>query len=91
MLVRPEDVSIAPVGALSADLVNSVVTRTFAGSSTIIYVRLDKFDALIGAHLASARVNVNGLEPGARVTVSVSGDRAICEAPGAVTPVDVEV
>jgi hypothetical protein len=31
MLVRPEDVSIAPVGAPSDDLVGSVVTRTFAG------------------------------------------------------------
>ena len=46
-------------------------------------------DALIGAHLASARVN--GLEPGARVTVSVSGERAICESPDAILPGDVEV
>ncbi len=89
LLVRPEDVSIAPVGAPSDDIVGSVVTRTFAGPSTIIHVRLDKLDALIGAHLASARVN--GLEPGARVTVSVSGDRAICEPPDAIPPGDVEV
>lgn len=54
-----------------------------------MHVRLDKLDALIGAHLASARVN--GLEPGARVTVSVSGERAICESPDAIPPGDVEV
>jgi putative spermidine/putrescine transport system ATP-binding protein len=89
LLVRPEDVSIAPVGAPSDDIVGSVVTRTFAGPSTIVHVRLDKLDALIGAHLASARVN--GLEPGARVTVSVSGERAICESPDAIPPGDVEV
>ena len=89
LLVRPEDVSIAPVGAPSDDIVGSVVTRTFAGPSTVVHVRLDKLDALIGAHLASARVN--GLEPGARVTVSVSGERAICESPDAIPPGDVEV
>ena len=89
MLVRPEDVSIAPVGAPSDVLVGSVATRTFAWPCTIIYVRLDKLDRADRAHLASARVN--GLEPGARVTVSVSGDRAICEPPDAIPPGDVEV
>ena len=38
MLVRLEAVSIAPVGAPSDDLVGSVVTRTFAGPSTVIFV-----------------------------------------------------
>ena len=88
--MRPEDVSIAPVGAPSDDIVGSVVTRDLRGTvHASIHVRLDKLDALIGAHLASARVN--GLEPGARVTVSVSGDRAICEPPDAIPPGDVEV
>jgi len=88
LLVRPEDVSIAPLDGAVDIIPGSVVTRTFAGPTTIVHVRLDRLDTLIGAHLASARVN--GFEPGARVAVSVNGDRAICEPPDAVPPGPVE-
>jgi putative spermidine/putrescine transport system ATP-binding protein len=88
LLVRPEDVTIVPLDGVADRLPGSVVTRTFAGPSTIVHVRLDGLDALIGAHLASAQVN--GLEPGARVAVGVNGDRAICERPEAVPPGPVE-
>jgi putative spermidine/putrescine transport system ATP-binding protein len=77
LLVRPEDLSLRPLGATTDGLTGSVVTRTFAGPSTVVHVRLDRIDRLVSAHLASAQVN--GYEPGSRVAVSVDGTRAICE------------
>ena len=62
LLVRPEDIALAPLGPTPGDIVGSVVTRTFAGPSTIVHVRVDRLDALVSAHLASARVN--GFDPG---------------------------
>jgi putative spermidine/putrescine transport system ATP-binding protein len=88
LLVRPEDIEIAPLGPAPGDIVGSVVTQTFAGPSTIVHVRVDRLDALVLAHMASARVN--GMEPGSRVTVTVHGERAICEPPEAIPPGAVE-
>ena len=65
------------------------VQRLIVDLSSTTFIDSSSLGVLIGAHVASARVN--GLEPGARVTVSVSGDRAICEPPDAIPPGDVEV
>ena len=93
LLVRPEDVEVTALAANGLDpdggLVGSVVGRTFAGAATLVQVRLDRLDVLLTAHAASSRAD--GLEPGARVAVSVDGGQALCESPEAAPAVAVEV
>ena len=96
VLVRPEDVEVTPVDgdAVASDggaegLVGSVVNQTFAGAGTLVHVRLDRLDQLITAHSSSTRAD--RLVPGTRVAVTVDGEHALCEAPDAVTPVEVAV
>ena len=93
MLVRPEDVEVKSLveGDVAADdgLVGSVVNLTFAGPNTLVRVRIDRLDALVTAHGPSAKVD--GMDPGARVSILVDGRRAICETPEAAPVEPVEV
>ncbi|MGD9703590.1 MAG: ABC transporter ATP-binding protein [Acidimicrobiia bacterium] len=76
MLVRPEDVSVG--GIDGPGLPATVTARTFQGAATIIQVRVDKIDTLAAAHLTGT--SAAELAPGDRVTISINGARALCEA-----------
>ena len=85
LLVRPEDVSVQlppTSGAPSVDgattgLPGTVATITFQGPTTVIGVRLDRFDRLVAAEMNSAVAPT--VAPGERVGVTVDATRAVCE------------
>ncbi len=71
LLVRPEDMRVVTDGGLPG----TVTTCTFQGSATVLGVRLDRLDVLTSVHVAG----VADFNPGARVEVSIDGERAVCE------------
>ena len=76
LLVRPEDVSLTALNGDASGLAGTVVTRVFAGPTTLVRVRVDTVDTLVTA-------NVPGAAPfatGERVAVRLDTHRALVEA-----------
>ena len=76
LLVRPEDVSLTALNGDASGLAGTVVTRVFAGPTTLVRVRVDTVDTLVTA-------NVPGAAPfatGERVAVHLDTHRALVEA-----------
>ncbi len=76
LLVRPEDVSMAPLDGQSAELTGSVVSSVFAGPSTMVHVRVDTVDTLVTANIPGAAP----YDPGDRVSLRLDTRRALVEA-----------
>jgi putative spermidine/putrescine transport system ATP-binding protein len=77
LLVRPEDVILAPLEQPTPGLAGTVTTCTFQGATTVVRARLDVLDALISVHLGSTEAGQ--FSPGQRITAAIDGTRAVCE------------
>jgi putative spermidine/putrescine transport system ATP-binding protein len=79
LLVRPEDFVAHLVGTPSADngLAGTVTAVTFQGPTTVIAVRLDRFDKLVSAEMNTAIAPIVAI--GDRVAVTVDATRALAE------------
>ena len=75
LLVRPEDLTLAP--ATEPGLQGTVTSCTFQGAATVVGVRLDVLDVLVNAHVGSSLAG--DLVPGQRVSARIDGTRAVCE------------
>jgi putative spermidine/putrescine transport system ATP-binding protein len=76
LLVRPEDVAVAPLDGDGAGLRGTVVSHVFAGPSTLVNVRVDTIDTLVTANVPGAAP----YEAGDRVALTVNTTRALVEA-----------
>jgi putative spermidine/putrescine transport system ATP-binding protein len=76
LLVRPEDCGLST--ALAEGLPGTITAVTFQGATTIVAVRLDVLDQLVNVETRA------GTDPviGARTSVTVDGNRGVCEPVG---------
>jgi putative spermidine/putrescine transport system ATP-binding protein len=88
VLVRPEDVT-AHLSATSegqTGLPGTVTAITFQGPTTVIAVRLDRFDKLVSSEMNTSIAPI--VNPGDRVGITIDATRAVAErAPISLQPV----
>ena len=77
LLVRPEDLVVRAGDAPEHGLAGTVTAVTFQGPTTVITVRLDRFDKLVSAEMNTAVAPVVAI--GERVGITLDAVRALAE------------